>query len=932
MRSGKRLLAGAAAGALTAGLIPFAVVAGAGVANATTYSVALGFPSLTIIQTADDSITVPVLTYQDGVNQNVSNTAVVMTLKDTATTPASALNDDSPAAGTNSYLKFSIDDTMPTVTSGAGAFNLYSGTPTGPTGTVAYTGITAGNYTLTASLVSTSTSVVLATTSAPIAVVSAASAGSVTGTGSFVEEQAWDADAATSPQVVASDDTFGAGTGQQTWYVKFVNGTGGPIVSNANLFAGAATPNANSAGTTTANWTFDGANAAPGVYSMVNSSANASGRWNTTSGAGSVKAFFANPLNQITGTQAIAIDAAATMGTLDIDSAISASAAAIAASPAPDDSLIIPATNGVKFTVSGIMSVAATATAGVNVSFAPSVVNGTNGTGTTSYSAISPAIATTVTSDSSGLVSQEFTVTNPVNGQGVRITATYPGGSKTFFVKFTTPATTTVTADVANLTANTSGDVTTGATVTDTFDEPVANVPVAVSVAGTAATSTPTILTTDADGRVNFTWTVPAGTASGATSVITWGAWNGSNYTTITDTTNVTYTTGGGTVSTLTVTGGFNSASTTSYAALTSGALNDSDNPLFVNTALDTTAVGTNNFYTWGVKAVAKNAEGTVVAGAPVVVTPADGGWVISSTGAAATSRTFYSDANGEVGPIALTATKTGVIEYNITTGGVTQTVKATFANRPTDARYVAVASDADKVNAGSGTTVHVEVSDRFGNAVAGVPVSIADNGPGYFPSTTGTTSASGSVEFTFITVAEQTGTTVITGAVSTSAISVSMPQNAPSSADQVYNTVDKQVQVGNLVNKVYTYTFAANPTQGTDTVTGVTAGNATAVKDIQVVSGGAAKSIQITGERTTVKNKPGIAVDGLTTGFDEGAMMVPHIKFPGQTSYSEGSARPTVDVDGEFYWQRKTGKKIYIYFSNEDGDVRSDRIIIQAK
>lgn len=108
--------------------------------------------------------------------------------------------------------------------------------------------------------------------------------------------------------------------------------------------------------------------------------------------------------------------------------------------------------------------------------------------------------------------------------------------------------------------------------------------------------------------------------------------------------------------------------------------------------------------------------------------------------------------------------------------------------------------------------------------------------------------------------------------------------------------------------------------------------GDKTATATIQVRAPLAEKSIAIMGERGTVKGKPGIVVDGVTTGFAEGDVVVPWIKFPGQTTYSEGSARPKIDESGEFYWQRKTGKKIYIYFTNEDGSVKSDRIIIQAK
>ena len=93
--------------------------------------------------------------------------------------------------------------------------------------------------------------------------------------------------------------------------------------------------------------------------------------------------------------------------------------------------------------------------------------------------------------------------------------------------------------------------------------------------------------------------------------------------------------------------------------------------------------------------------------------------------------------------------------------------------------------------------------------------------------------------------------------------------------------------------------------------------------------------SINIIAERTTVEGEPGIKVEGTTTGFAKGAVMVPWLKFPGETSYSEGSARPGVDKVrklGKFFWGQKTGKTISVYFTSEDGDVKSDPIIIQAK
>jgi VCBS repeat-containing protein len=90
-------------------------------------------------------------------------------------------------------------------------------------------------------------------------------------------------------------------------------------------------------------------------------------------------------------------------------------------------------------------------------------------------------------------------------------------------------------------------------------------------------------------------------------------------------------------------------------------------------------------------------------------------------------------------------------------------------------------------------------------------------------------------------------------------------------------------------------------------------------------------KSITITGNRGTVSGKLGIIVDGDTTGFDPGTKLVPYVRFPGQTQYTEGSARPEVGADGGFTWQRKTGKKTYVYFKNEAESIQSNRVIVPA-
>lgn len=58
-------------------------------------------------------------------------------------------------------------------------------------------------------------------------------------------------------------------------------------------------------------------------------------------------------------------------------------------------------------------------------------------------------------------------------------------------------------------------------------------------------------------------------------------------------------------------------------------------------------------------------------------------------------------------------------------------------------------------------------------------------------------------------------------------------------------------------------------------------------------------KSITITGERTTVSGKPGIILDGTTYGSTKGDTVVPYIRFPGETTFLSGSARPEMGADG---------------------------------
>ena len=87
--------------------------------------------------------------------------------------------------------------------------------------------------------------------------------------------------------------------------------------------------------------------------------------------------------------------------------------------------------------------------------------------------------------------------------------------------------------------------------------------------------------------------------------------------------------------------------------------------------------------------------------------------------------------------------------------------------------------------------------------------------------------------------------------------------------------------------------------------------------------------SILITGSRGEVRGKPGVVVTGTSTGLGMGAVLRPRVKLAGEASYTQGTASILVDEAGEFTWQRRTGKKVFVYVKTEDGMARSNRVVI---
>ena len=113
--------------------------------------------------------------------------------------------------------------------------------------------------------------------------------------------------------------------------------------------------------------------------------------------------------------------------------------------------------------------------------------------------------------------------------------------------------------------------------------------------------------------------------------------------------------------------------------------------------------------------------------------------------------------------------------------------------------------------------------------------------------------------------------------------------------------------------------------------VVGATADNATRALSlgVRVEEAPVKPSISISGSREVQDGRKFAVVQGSGTGL-EGVVVFPRIKLRGQMSYADGKARRVIAEGGSFDWQRRGGKKLYVYFMTEDQQTRSNGITIR--
>ena len=225
---------------------------------------------------------------------------------------------------------------------------------------------------------------------------------------------------------------------------------------------------------------------------------------------------------------------------------------------------------------------------------------------------------------------------------------------------------------------------------------------VSVSVAGRNTVASTALGVTDANGLISYTLT-DAGT-TGTKDTITFSIVGGSNgTTTISKDAVVNY--GTVTVSTVTVTGGA-TADTVEGTTLTK--ISAADN-------------GPEASYV-SIKAVVKDASGNLLAGVPVTFT-VDKGAIVKT--AAVDYATVYTGSDGSATTRAFNWT-VGKQTVTATAGGVAKTGYINWV--ATDASTARVLSAS-----ATGDIVSLKVVDRFGNAVAGVAISLTRTGTGLF-------------------------------------------------------------------------------------------------------------------------------------------------------------------------------------------------------
>ena len=440
-------------------------------------------------------------------------------------------------------------------------------------------------------------------------------------------------------------------------------------------------------------------------------------------------------------------------------------------------------------------------------------------------------------------------------------------------------------------------------TVANQFKEPQSNWTVQVF---RGSTSTGTFLnqgTTNVAGQTSVTVTNVPNIVSGTIEFYSIKAFYGGTVVNDNNTLEIAYTTTGE-VSTLSVavTGGATTPitnSTTSIPVIPAqlvpyGGTASTNGTGTYTVATDTTAGTLGNLTTFTpATSPANNVTVTVPEGVKVSTTATtawDGG-----------AQTVTAPSNV---PVYVFATKTGIHDITFTSAGKTVVTKIKVSTEANAAYNIALTPATQKIARGAFGTATLTLTDVFGNRV-----------PGSATANTVRVTALGEVRLGGLANVQD----VVVGADGTGTLSVIAGNATGAGSLTAVPAVTSTPQTAPAYAAGY-----VKPTNAPDP-------KLSSVALVDVTDSTSTKSIAISGSRTTVSGKPGIKVEGVATGIEDGKTVTPFIRFPGQTTFTAGSARPVI-TDSEVTWQRKTGKRVTVYLElSDDAAVKSNRVTIQA-
>ena len=356
--------------------------------------------------------------------------------------------------------------------------------------------------------------------------------------------------------------------------------------------------------------------------------------------------------------------------------------------------------------------------------------------------------ATTETTDASGNVIIPISNASPLDGAVLTVTVTGFSDaslSRVITISWAKSAVDSIAiADpVDGIRVKAGGTTTFTVIVKDQFGNPMAGEKVQPAITGSdsnnySATATYAVITTGTAGTA--TWSLTDAAAVAGTDGVKFTTINGGK----TATQTITYVATLPVVSTLRAF--FNRDATTAQAATSSWTLVPSTGIYTTDggaTKLSTTIARnysrslaglgdstTDDMNVYRVECL--TSAGASATGAPVVVTAGTGGYIVGADNLRATSRTF-SCTSGNIYFVG-GATGTGTVTFTATAGSVSATASQVMANATADARYITVTAGAATGTAnGAAVPVTVKVTDRFGNAVSGVEMTLTASGVGVF-------------------------------------------------------------------------------------------------------------------------------------------------------------------------------------------------------